>query len=725
MDNNQRQPESYTITVREGDTPGPSEVIISIFEGQISFHHAGRGNIIPPNDMVRETDDPPQRQEMQVALLKAAVEGDRKELERILQEELDQQVEAEKRAPEPRQEEEIRTPPRTSMLLQGVTSDLDGVLHIAARLGHVELVKKIAMWPGLVIDVEAKNRRGETPLHCAAATGNVAMIGLVMSIACREQRAKQLLREKKCDGETCLHEAVRSGNKLAVETLVEEDVNVFERGDPCVLVGMEDNEGVSPLYLATTLRQLDIVQFLTQKQRRLSYPDASYKGPGEKTALHAAVLLGKDLSKCLVQWKKGRLVSMADESWNTPLHLLASTEDTSIAKLLLKADECAGYHADKEGSLPIHVAAANGSLTIVELLAKKRPGCALACNNLGQTILHIAVQKRRYDVVNYVCSKHKLAGILNVRDSSGNTALHLAVEQGNQFIFCRLMRCPEVCLSFTNKEARTPLDIAQLKLPLGLSLSPAPRQWIMYHLVLAGGDYGTCRRDQFATVLAKPDREKESKSTGKSAGLVAVCAVLILTIAFAAPFTVTRMYSRSEDSAEYESLAWAIAYRIFMASDAFAFAFSAVATSCCTYAGFSFMDRRTRLFYLTTGGVSLRLAAVSIIVVFSSGVYVAVAPVDYLIPIAVCPFAALVIIPQLTPVFVMLLHAWSLLMRIGFLAWCRTMFCWLPRPSRYRVPGRYRGLRGSSLAVLFCVFLVCYLIFVCAFLSARNIIKGF
>lgn len=163
---------------------------------------------------------------------------------------------------------------------------------------------------------------------------------------------------------------------------------------------------------------------------------------------------------------------MADESWNTPLHLLASTEDTSIAKLLLKADECAGYQTDKEGSLPIHVAAANGSLTIVKLLAKKRPGCALACNNLGQTILHIAVQKRRYDVVNYVCSEHKLAGILNVRDSSGNTALHLAVEQGNQFIFCRLMRCPEVCLSFTNKEARTPLDIAQLKLPLGLSLSP-------------------------------------------------------------------------------------------------------------------------------------------------------------------------------------------------------------------------------------------------------------
>jgi hypothetical protein len=80
-----------------------------------------------------------------------------------------------------------------------------------------------------------------------------------------------------------------------VERLVQEDVKVNRRDSGYVLVNIDDNEGVSPLYLATTLRQLDIVQFLTQQQRcgDVLYPTASYAGPGSKTALHAAVLLSK------------------------------------------------------------------------------------------------------------------------------------------------------------------------------------------------------------------------------------------------------------------------------------------------------------------------------------------------------------------------------------------------------------------------------------------------
>lgn len=134
-------------------------------------------------------------------------------------------------------------------------------------------------------------------------------------------------------------------------------------------------------------------------------------------------------------------------------------------KLLLDAAPSAGYRADNDGSLPIHVAAANGRLEIVKLLSEHRPGCSWSCNNLGQTILHIAVQKRRYYVVKYVCSGQKFARIFNTRDTDGNTALHSAVLQGDQYIFCQLMRRREVCLSFTNKEGRTPLDLATLSIP--------------------------------------------------------------------------------------------------------------------------------------------------------------------------------------------------------------------------------------------------------------------
>jgi ankyrin repeat protein len=171
-----------------------------------------------------------------------------------------------------------------------------------------------------------------------------------------------------------------------------------------------------------------------------------------------------DLSHHLATWNNKQLIQKADITGSTPLHLLASTNDKCIMKLLLDLDPSAGYHADNEGSLPIHVAAANGSLDVVKLLSDHRPSCSWACNNIGQTILHIAVKNGSSNVVKYVCSGNKFARIINTRDKDGNTALHLAVLEADQFIFCRLMRKKEVSLSITNKKERTPLDLAQLSL---------------------------------------------------------------------------------------------------------------------------------------------------------------------------------------------------------------------------------------------------------------------
>lgn len=56
---------------------------------------------------------------------------------------------------------------RSEGLLQGVTSDLDGVLHIAARLEHENLVREITKTWRNVVDVAAKNKSGE----CLALRG--------------------------------------------------------------------------------------------------------------------------------------------------------------------------------------------------------------------------------------------------------------------------------------------------------------------------------------------------------------------------------------------------------------------------------------------------------------------------------------------------------------------------------------------------------------------------
>ncbi|XP_044969144.1 protein ACCELERATED CELL DEATH 6-like [Hordeum vulgare subsp. vulgare] len=562
--------------------------------------------------------------------------------------------------------------------LEGMTLDGDRVLHIAARLEDVELVSAISVterWRDAV-HVTAKNKRGETALHCASATGNVAMIGALLTLLAQNSEMKmQLLRQQKDTRETCLHEAVRCGNGDAVRMLVQEDVAVVLGVGPNngrALVKICDEQGVSPLYLATTLRHLEIVEFLTRLDWPQGYPAASYDGPGGKTALHAAVLLSKsyctELSQHLAQWKN-ELIDKADKSGATPLHLLGSRTDKFIVELLLGLDPSAGYRADNEGSLPIHIAAANGSVAIVKLLSELRPNCCWSRNNLGQTILHIAVHKKKYNVVSYLCSivsTRKFVGIFNTRDNEGNTALHLAVVQGNHSIFCRLMARREVSLSFTNNEERTPLDLAKLSIPPGISLFQGPRYWVLYGLLVAGADYCTCRSDHLAT---EPDEEKKSEVITKSAGLVVVCAALILNTSLTMPFSVSNLYRNPE-----KDIKRVVAYNIFIMSDALAFAFSAIAISCSTFAGLSSLEQRTRLSYRNAGALSLCAAALFIILVFMAGMYVAVGPLVHLKGNVIIALLYYITYPGILLLFAPYLglagsHMRALISRLGLRAW--------------------------------------------------------
>ena len=79
---------------------------------------------------------------------------------------------------------------------------------------------------------------------------------------------------------------------------------------------------------------------------------------------------------------------------------------------------------------------------------------------LGTTLLHLAVQCAEPDVVEYVLSCSKSAG-LNARDREGNTPLHLAAHLGRVEIVKRLLREPEVDESIRNRQKKMPVDVAR------------------------------------------------------------------------------------------------------------------------------------------------------------------------------------------------------------------------------------------------------------------------
>ncbi|XP_044321600.1 protein ACCELERATED CELL DEATH 6 isoform X2 [Triticum aestivum] len=522
-----------------------------------------------------------------------------------------------------------------------VTSDGDGVFHIAARFHNVGTVREMNTRAREVAGalLAAANDRGDTTLHCAAAGGSDVMVNYIlddMMPHMNQVTMTKFLSAQNLKGETCLHEAVRHGHVEIVKKLIKKDLELAEVGR-LMLVQIVDNEDISPLYLATTLRRVAIVRELTER------PDeqddmymASWKGPAGKTALHAAVvLLDKGLVKTLLNWNGGLTKQVDDESGSTPLHFLASlsfqrrernsivqyrykrlhfltylreylrckpAQDSSIVKLVMGERQDSALHADFSGSVPIHIAAAHGRLDIVTKLLEECPYCESSRNASGQTFLHVAVEKEKLDIVKYVCKAKKFNKILNAEDQDGNTALHLAVIKASENavnttsekIFCTLMSTTDVGLSFANKEGYTPLDLAFLSLHPEVICMKGPREWIYFDLLNSSGEFGVGGWDRLAGDLVEPDWEKESERVGKSASMLAL-SVLILNASFLVPFSVLNRMDKWGVDLDQLQGARAILFQTFVVFDSIAFACSIMATYFCASAGFAMLDGLARL----------------------------------------------------------------------------------------------------------------------------------
>jgi hypothetical protein len=231
-------------------------------------------------------------------------------------------------------------------------------------------------------------------------------------------------------------------------------------------------------------------------------------------------------------------------------------------------------------------------------------------------------------------------------------------------------------------------------------LIQAPQRWIMNDLVLAGAELDTRRLDHFdAYNYDIPDKEKHSEVLSKSAGLWAVCAVLILNISFAAPFNISKFYlDPSTEFYPFPSPSTSnihAGFSTFIIADAFAFAFSLAATFWLSFAGLSIIDTRTRVIYLNNGSICLSAAVYSMVIVFLLGICAVVAHVDAIITSVACVIALGGIIPLLG--LTIHRHFWMLYQRLGFRTWCRTF---LSRPPQQRHLHKYSQQGKNGLFVI-------------------------
>ncbi|TQD73742.1 hypothetical protein C1H46_040727 [Malus baccata] len=138
---------------------------------------------------------------------------------------------------------------------------------------------------------------------------------------------------------------------------------------------------------------------------------------------------GNSILRSAIIWRKqADLINSTEQEWMIPLTLAAYISNFVAVRVLLHKFTGLAYKGDENQFLPIHVASKKGHCRIVEEFLNHCPDLRESCDGEGRNILHVAAAHGRVNVVQYIVGKRNLQVLSKQRDQSGNTPLHIAVQ---------------------------------------------------------------------------------------------------------------------------------------------------------------------------------------------------------------------------------------------------------------------------------------------------------
>ncbi|KAF8417598.1 hypothetical protein EV426DRAFT_578107 [Tirmania nivea] len=274
----------------------------------------------------------------------------------------------------------------------------DSLAHVSG-LGELEIERLLVQVGGT--DLSA--RTGDTPLHCASASGH--------------QEIAKLLIERGADiaaagrgGNTPLHSASSNGHQEVAKLLIERGADIAAAG----------RGGDTPLHSASSNGHQEIARLLIERGA-----DIAAAGRGGNTPLHSAIWNGhQEIAKLLIE--RGADIAAADSGGDTPLHYATWNGYQEIAKLLIErgADIAA---AGSGGNTPLHYASRSGRQEIAKLLIERGADIA-ATDSGGDTPLHHATRRGYQEIAKLLIER---GADIAAADSGGDTPLYVHHESGD------------------------------------------------------------------------------------------------------------------------------------------------------------------------------------------------------------------------------------------------------------------------------------------------------
>lgn len=314
-------------------------------------------------------------------------------------------------------------------LMQGYTSDtvkkLDNIF-TAIDGNHEKQIKQMLLdYPERL---NTKNESGDTPLLYALRHNNdLYALGFINSGAD--------LQAIDNDGNTALHLAAQNGYTDCVKALL------TQRGD---LINQPNNMGDTPLIRAAASDKTEIVEMLISSGANLNH-----QGAHGLTALHWAAGKNKaDIVEILVT--QGADITISSNH-GSPLELALKQNSVQAGKILEKRQEQINVKNDIFKAID-----ANDEDAISKLIQSNKKNLENR-NADGDTPLLYCLKNKK----SKLASKFIAVPVdINAQDKDGNTALHLAAQNGLTATIKKLLKNTTCNSNKKNNAGQTPLMLA-------------------------------------------------------------------------------------------------------------------------------------------------------------------------------------------------------------------------------------------------------------------------
>ncbi|KAF4464294.1 ankyrin repeat [Fusarium albosuccineum] len=284
-------------------------------------------------------------------------------------------------------------------------------LHYAAAAGNVDLLALLHRGHAHA-DPTLKDFRGYTALHCAFEQGNPLAIDSLIDLGFR-------IDAQGFDGVTPIHLAARKGNTEALDYVFDYPPQrpSFEslRKQLNLAKKLKDVNGHVPLHWAAMGGQ---TESLTKLHDDLNVMDQT-----GWTSLHMAVIFDKlEVVRKLCNLSANK--NLRDHLYRTALYIACSRGKLEAVQILLDAKAGTELPGD-DGFGPLHVAAINNHTEVTRALLKAGAN-ASAASNKGWTPLHRAARGLRPEATKLLLEEKVDS---NVKDKEGRTPMFQMVFQ--------------------------------------------------------------------------------------------------------------------------------------------------------------------------------------------------------------------------------------------------------------------------------------------------------